>query len=196
MLGGIKLLKELIDKNRTYRRFYQNERMNMETLRELVDYARISSSGANRQPLKYIISNDEKKNQLIFSNLKWAGYLKDWDGPVVGERPSAYIIVLIDTTISKNPMWDHGIASTNILLGATEKGYGGCMVASINKEQVIKELHIPEHYEILMVIALGKPREEVILYEIGNGDDIKYWRDEKQTHHVPKRKLHDVILDL
>ncbi len=194
--GRFHMIKDLVSKNRTYRRFYQEEKLSMETLKELVDYARLAPTGMNQQALKYILVNTEEKNEKIFSHLKWAGYLSDWDGPKDGEKPSAYVIMLQDKTIGKNIFWDHGLASAYILLGAVEKGYGGCTIASVNKVEVKEEFKISDDYEILMVLALGKPKEEVVLYEMEPGDDIRYWRDEKMIHHVPKRKLKDIILDI
>lgn len=190
------MIKELIMKNRTYRRFYQEVEIEQSILEELIDLARLSSSGANLQPLKYVISNSKEKNQLIFQHLKWAGYLTNWVGPVEGERPSAYIVILADKEISKNVLWDHGIACQSILLGACEKGLGGCMFGSVNREGLKSDLNIPEQYEPLLVIALGKPKETVVLEECKSSDDIKYWRDEKEVHHVPKRRLEDVILKI
>ncbi|MDD3169248.1 MAG: nitroreductase family protein, partial [Eubacteriales bacterium] len=118
------MIKELIRKNRTCRRFYQNEEISKETLYELIDLARLSASGGNLQPLKYIISFRQEENDKIFPYLKWAGYFKDWDGPAEGEKPSAYIVITGDKEISSNYFWDHGIACQSILLGACEKGLG------------------------------------------------------------------------
>jgi nitroreductase len=190
------MIRELIEKNRTYRRFYQDVKINKETLEELIDLARLSSSGANLQPLKYILSYEEEKNNLIFPHLRWAGYLKDWDGPKEGERPSAYIVMLCDKEISTNCFWDHGIACQSILLGACEKGLGGCMFGSIDRQGLIKALNIPDRYELLLVIALGKPKEKVVIEDMKDPKNVKYWRDENGVHHVPKRKLQDLILDL
>ena len=50
------MLYELIQKNRSYRRFYQQERISRETMTRLVDYGRLSASGANKQAIKYYIS--------------------------------------------------------------------------------------------------------------------------------------------
>lgn len=190
------MLKDLITKNRSYRRFYQEVKIDHNILEELIDLARLSPSGANLQPLKYIISNKPEKNEVIFQDLKWAGYLKDWDGPKEGEKPSAYIVILGDNDISKNFMCNHGIASQSILLGATEKGLGGCILGAINRDDLKNKLNIPDNYEILLVIALGKPKETVVLEELKDNGSIKYWRDENNVHHVPKRKLEDIILDL
>ncbi|MBN1805790.1 MAG: nitroreductase family protein [Sedimentisphaerales bacterium] len=189
------MIKELILKNRTYRRFHQEISVKEQTLRELVDLARLSASGANLQPLKYILSCEPSKNALIFPHLGWAGYLKDWDGPSEGERPAAYIIILNDTRISKSAGCDHGIAAQSILLGATEKGLGGCMIGTIQKQKLSKALEIPSRYEILLVLALGNPKEQVIIENIDTTGDIKYFRDSNGKHHVPKRALDDIILD-
>jgi nitroreductase len=160
----------------------------------VVDLARLSASGANLQPLKYILSCDPEKNDLVFPHLSWAGYLEDWDAPPEGERPSAYIIILGDKSIKPSFGCDHGIAAQSILLGATEMGLGGCIIGSIQREKLRKALGFPYDYEVLLVIALGKPKERVVLEEVGPEGSIKYWRDEEGTHHVPKRALNDIIL--
>jgi nitroreductase len=187
------MIGDLIIKNRSYRRFYQDEAISVETLRELVDLARLSPSSANRQPLKYLLSCTPETNAAIFPTLAWAGYLKDWPGPNEGERPSAYVVILGDTKISNNFV-DQGIALQSILLGATERGLGGCTIASIQREQLRQALGIEPRYEILLVLALGKPREKVVIEMVGPDGDIKYWRDAQGTHHVPKRSLDEIIL--
>ena len=188
------MIRDLVLKNRSYRRFYQDTPVSIDTLRELVDLARLSASASNKQPLKYILSCDPQRNALVFQNLAWAGYLKSWPGPEEGERPSAYIIILGDKTITQSFGCDHGIAAQSILLGATEKGLGGCIIGSVRKGDLSQALAIPAEYEILLVIALGKPRETVVLDTVGAGGDIKYWRDEQGVHHVPKRSLAEIVV--
>jgi nitroreductase len=159
-----------------------------------VDLARLSASAANLQPLKYLLSCDPEKNALIFRHLAWAAYLKDWGGPAPGERPGAYIVILGDTAISHTFGCDHGIAAQSILLGAREKGLAGCMIGLIKREELRQALSIPIQYEILLVIALGKPREQAVIDEVGPNGDIKYWRDSAGVHHVPKRSLQELIV--
>jgi nitroreductase len=187
-------LKDLILTNRSYRRFEQNFSISRETLLKFINLARLSPSAGNKQPLRYFISYDSDKNSRIFPSLLWAAYLKDWPGPAEGERPAAYIVILGDTRISPTIFCDHGIAAQSILLGAVEKGLGGCIIASIKKDFLRKELDIPEHLEIMLVIALGKPREKIQLEEVKHDGDIKYWRDDQGVHHVPKRSLEEIIL--
>jgi nitroreductase len=190
------VLRELIRKNRSYRRFYEDIPVSLDTLRELVDLARLSASAANAQPLKFALICDPITNMQVFESLAWAAYLKEWDGPAAGERPSAYIIILGDKTIRQVFGIDPGIAAQSILLGAAELGLGGCILASIKKDALRATLHIPEQFEILFVIALGTPREQVVLDDVGPGGNIEYWRDEAGVHHVPKRSLADVIVNL
>lgn len=187
------MIKDMIKKTRTYRRFYENVQVTEKDLHELIELARLSGSGANLQSLRYIVSKDDNKNNRIFKHLKWAGYLKDWNGPEEGERPSAYIVMVHDTSISKGYFWDHGIAAQSIMLGATEKNLGGCMFGAINKKGLKEDLNIDDRYDVVMVIALGKPKEIVVLDEVRD-NDIKYWRDEDGVHHVPKRGLDDLII--
>lgn len=190
------MFKELITKNRSYRRFFEEETVSKETLLDLVDNARLSASGANMQPLKYFISFEKEVNEKIFPTLGWAGYLKDWDGPEPGERPSAYIIILQDKNIKMVAGVDHGIAAQSILLGAVDKGLGGCIIGNIERSKLMGNLNIPGDYEILLVVALGKAKEVVAIEEIDEGGDVRYWRDENQVHHVPKRKLAGIVLQL
>jgi len=187
------MLKDLILKNRSYRRFYQIAKITDLQLREWVDLARNSASARNAQPLKYILCTDESINAEVFETLSWAGYLTSWPGPDEGERPSAYIIMLFDTAIPGNYLCDDGIATQSILLGAVEAGFGGCIIYSVNRKRLREILDLSEQYEIIQVLALGKPKEIVVLEEMKNGE-VKYWRDEDQVHHVPKRSLQEIII--
>ena len=187
------MLEELVKRNRSYRRFNQDDRIELKLLRDLVGLARHCASSANRQPLKYVLTVDPDTNQKVFETLKWAGYLKEWDGPAEGERPAAYIVILGDTRIHKTFSVDHGIAAQTILLGATEAGFGGCMVASIDQLKLKQILTIPEHLMVLLVVTLGKPVEEVVVESVGSDGKIEYYRDPDGVHHVPKR-THDELI--
>jgi nitroreductase len=187
------MLLDIVTKTRSYRRFHEDQPVSLESLRELVNLARLTSCGRNIQALKYLVCCDRSTNAAIFPTLAWAGYLRDWDGPVEGERPAAYIVILGDKTLSQAFSVDQGLALQSIMLGATEKGLGGCIIGSVQREKLRQVLEIPEQFELLHVIALGVPKETVVVDEIGPDGDIKYWRDAEQVHHVPKRRLADLI---
>lgn len=160
----------------------------------MIDAARLSGSGRNAQQLKYYISYEKENNNKIFPQLSWAGYISDWAGPMPGERPSAYLVQLHDTTLGNNYYCDDGIAAQSILLTAVEQGLGGCIIASVKKDALSNMLQLPDHLKIIQVIALGLPIEQVVIEEIQNGD-IKYWRDENDVHHVPKRSLDELVIN-
>ncbi len=190
------MFHDLVRRCRTVRRFHGDRPVADGALRDLVDLARLTASAANKQPLRYLLSSEADRNVLIFPHLKWAGYLADWDGPVPGERPTGYVVLLADTEVSATARWDDAIAAWTIALGAAERGLGSCIIAAFDRVGLSAALDIPERYQPLLVVAIGDPLEEVVIEEIGEGGDIRYWRDEDRIHRVPKRRLEDVILDL
>lgn len=193
---------DYIRKNRSCRRFVQNEKIGALELESMIEAARLSPSAANRQPLKYILCRDAGSvmGREIFECLAWAAYLKDWPGPSEGERPAAYVIMLHDKTIHQNLLCDPGLALQSMLLQAVFLGYAGCIFASVNRPRLQQYLSLPDNYEILYVVALGKPAETIVLEKINPdlpaGENIKYWRDAQGVHHVPKRSLEDLIINL
>ncbi len=189
------MIKDIALKSRSYRRFYEEEGILYDTLKELVDIARYVPSTVNSQPLKFKLVNDREENEKVFSTLAWAGLLKDWSGPEKGERPAAYIIILDDLAIGKNKHLDVGITAQTIMLGAADMGLGGCMFGSIQKENLASLLDIDtEKYSIELVLALGKPKETVEIVNIGENGSTAYYRDENGVHYVPKRSLDDLII--
>jgi nitroreductase len=188
-------LHDLVLKNRSYRRFQQDQKIERAVLEALVDLGRLSASAANLQPLKYMLSCDVETNATIFPHLAWAGHLKEWAGPCEGERPAAYIVISGDTDISKNFGCDHGIAAQSILLGAAEIGIGGCMISSVKRQELAEALQISGRYEILLVLALGIPGETVELVSVPPDGSTKYYRDTDGVHYVPKRSLSEIILN-
>ncbi|MHC4599479.1 MAG: nitroreductase family protein [Planctomycetota bacterium] len=189
------MLKDLVEKNRSVRRFRQEEKLDLAALRELTELARLCPSGANHQPLRFLLSADPETNGRIFPHLRWAGYLKDWAGPAEAERPTAYVIILGDTAVAKAFGVDHGIAAQTLMLGAAERGFAGCMIGSIDRDGLRQALALPDRYTILLALALGKQAERVVIEDVGPEGDIKYWRDAEGIHHVPKRTLEDLILE-
>lgn len=185
---------DLVTRNRSYRRFDESRRIGRNELLKLVNYARLAPSAANRQALRYRLVYDPLECAKIFPKLRWAAYLKDWNGPEYSQRPAAYIIMLAPLKPNSSLFIDTGIAAQSILLGATEQGLGGCMIASADKETIHADFQLPETLEIVLVIALGVPAEKVVIDVQRDPDAVEYWRDEEGVHHVPKRSLEELIL--
>lgn len=187
------MLRNLLQKNRSYRRFDQDVRIPETDLTELVELTRWCASGRNAQALKYVVVSSEAECESVFGTLAWAGYLTEWPGPEVGERPTAYLIQVLDTNIVENCLCDDGIQAQTILLGAVEKGYGGCIIKAFKNEPLREILQLREHLKIMYVIALGKPKEQIEVVEMKDGD-FKYWRNTEGRHFVPKRPLNELIV--
>lgn len=188
------MLKDLLKKNRSYRRFYNDKKITRDQLKELIELARLTPSAANLQPLKYILVSEEEMNKKVYETLNWAGYLKDWDGPIEGERPAGYIIMLRDKSITQKQSVDEGISAQTICLGAVEQGLGCCIIASINRTKLTENLNIDHNFDIALVIALGYPKENVIIEDAKEDGSIKYYRDNKGNHYVPKRSVNELII--
>lgn len=189
------LLKELVLSSRSYRKFDHSTTISMRTLEELVELARLCPSAANKQPLRFILSTSPADNDAIFASLKWAAYLTDWKGPAPEEQPSAYIIMINTAKDWDFAKFDLGITAQTMLLGAVEKGLGGCMLGAIDREKLRAHFSVNPEFEISLVLALGKPVEDVRIVDVPQDGSIKYYRDEAGTHYVPKRNQEELIID-
>ncbi len=186
------MLYDLVFKSRSCRRFDESVRVSREALVSLCELARYTPSAANLQPCKFRLVTLPEECAMVLSETRWGGYIKD-GFPAEGERPTGYIIILNDSTISKGAPTDVGIIAQTMFLGATEKGLGGCMIASFNNENLKEQLSIPGHLDVALVLALGKPVETIVIDDIEDGN-VKYWRDENRVHHVPKRSMTELII--
>ncbi|MEN6407548.1 MAG: nitroreductase family protein [Thermoguttaceae bacterium] len=188
-------VRDLLARNRSFRRFEENRRLDRSTLIELVELSRLCPSGGNRQPLRFMIASQPGETARVFPCLRWAALLKDWGGPTPGQRPAAYVLILRDPRIAGTFELDAGIVAQSLLLAAVEHGWGGCLVGSIDRDQLRTAMHVPTELEIVLVIALGHPAETVMLEEAKGPDDIAYWRDAAGVHHVPKRPMAQVLIE-
>lgn len=186
------MFKDLVKSARSYRRFDQNKKISTDDLMDIVDTSRYTASGGNLQPLRYKLINDEETCAKVFGMLKWAAYYKDWEGPLDGQKPAAYIVVCGES--GKNTSTEEGIRSETMVLAAMEKGIGSCILANIDRQGLKESLNLPQLYEAKLVIALGYPAEKVVTDEIPADGDVKYYRDSEDVHHTPKIALKDQLI--
>ncbi len=189
------MLNELLRNNRSYRSFDESVKIPEEALLGFIDNARISSATMNLQPLKYRIVTRDDEVSAVLANTRWAAAL-DIKLPPEGHAPTAFIIVCHDNGVTPfKPIFlkDVGICSEIIMLSAAEAGYGGCMIGSADTERIKEILSLPEALAPQLVLALGKPDETVVLEDAEDGN-VKYYRDENNIHHAPKRTLEDIIV--
>lgn len=183
------MIYEKIVSRRTVRKYVQKD-VPKEVLSRCVDAARLSPSGANLQPLKYVIVDDHDLLREVFSTLSWAGYLPDYQ-PSEAEMPRAYIIILLDKKIRGNPGHDAGIAAMSISMVAYDRGLGSCILGAVDRKQLRDVLDLSDDLEIVLVVALGYPAEKPVADKVKDGN-IRYWLDENGVLHVPKRDLADI----
>ncbi len=187
-------IEHLAHTTRSYRRFRENFPVTPSLMEKWVDNTRYCASTKNLQPLRYRMVADAETNAKVFDTLAWAGYLTDWDGPEAGERPTGYIVMAVDTNLCspKACQIDVGICAQTIMLAATEEGFGGCMIMSFKKAELKEALSIPENLEPVLVLALGRPIEDIRIVDMKDGD-YKYYRDADMVHYVPKRSLESIL---
>ncbi len=189
-----RFIEHLSRTTRSFRRFRESYPVTETLMTQWIDNARVTASAANKQPLRYRIVTDSDQCARIFETLSWAASLPDWDEPEEGERPTGYIVMAVDSKVLKGQLWrfDAGIAAQTIMLASTEEGFGGCIILTFDHKRVKEILNMPDDLEPVLVLALGRPIEDIRLVD-AEGDDTTYYRDENQVHFVPKRRLEDIM---
>lgn len=193
------MINDLVRRTRTVRRFQEKKQIDPALVLDLIDLARLGGSARNGQVLRYMVVTGENLRGQLFPLLGWAGYLRDWPGPAPGERPPAYIVCMLDMEVLRGAdteaHFDLGIATQNLLLGAAEQGLFGCRIGAFSPGAVHRLLALDDRFKVLLVLALGYPAETVVLEEVGPDGDIRYWHDDQGVHHVPKRRLADILIE-
>lgn len=192
------MLKDLVLKDRSYRGYHEERKVTRDELIDMVDDARLTASGGNKQPLKYYISTDKEEVEAILATTKWAAALPELHLPKPGTHPTAFVIILQDSDIQPNmqaAMIDIGITAQTITLSATEKGLGCLMIRNFGLKPLTEVLGLSENLVPVLVIAIGAPAEKIELVPVPENGDVNYYRDENGTHYVPKRALEDIVLE-
>ena len=176
---------------RTIRKFTQ-EPIPKQILTRIADAARLSPTANNRQPLRFLVVNDPKLCEQVFPCTHWARSLGPEGTPGEGERPTAYILILVEKEL-ESPWIAHdvGAAAQTIMLAAQNHRIGTCWMASIDRDAIGELLHIPWKYRLDTLISIGYPAERSV-YEDEQGD-VTYYKDGQGIMHIPKRRLTDIL---
>ncbi len=183
----------LVKEARSCRRFLEADRLGLDAIYWLIDCARIAPCARNAQVLRFMAGESKAACEAIFTQTRWAGALK-WDGPIAGERPTAYIAILTPEKCGKLVHMDVGIAAQTIQLAAQSKGIGCCMHASFSPKECAEIFEVPEGLEIALILGLGIEKERRVLADMPQDGSFGYWRDDDGVHFVPKRPLSEVLL--
>ena len=188
-------LNELTLASRSTRSFDQSRPITEEVLRELIDLTRACPAAMNLQVLKYRMVFETAEVSALLEKTRWAAALSQ-KMPPEGHEPSGFIVICHDVSLAEmRPIFqiDVGIVAQTMMLGACERGFGGCIIGSAKPEEVSALLSLPSHLVPTLILGLGTPDETVILTDAKDGE-VKYYRDENNVHHVPKRPLEELII--
>lgn len=189
---------DLVKKSRSYRGYDETRRITREELTDFVDCARFAPSSVNRQPFRYYLAYEREQLDKIQPLTGWARALPEKKLPYPGKRPTAFVVICQDTALDSDLnryQRDVGIVAQTMLLAAAERELGGVMIGNFNPEKLSEALELPENIVPMLIVAFGRPDEEIVLTEIAEGESVKYYRDENDVHYVPKRRLEDVIFN-
>ena len=192
------MFKDLVTRSRSYRGYDSSRKISREELLSFIDCARLIPTGANRQPLRYYLAWEQEQLDLIQPLTRWAAALPERHLPDPDKRPTAFIVICVETEWMPNPaacQKDVGIAAQTILLAAADTGLGGLMIANFDAKKLSEALELPDHLVPQLVLALGKPTETIVLTEAEPGGSLNYYRDEQDIHYVPKRRLDDLLIN-
>ena len=191
------MIKDLVVKSRSYRGYDESRKVSREELLELVDCARFAPSSVNGQPFRYLMVYEKEKVDRLQALTGWARALPDLKLPHPGKCPTAFIVICQNTEWDDNLnryLRDVGAVAQTMLLAAAEKDLGGIMIGNFSPERVAQAMDLPETIVPMLIVAIGRPDEKIVLTEIENGQSTKYYRDEQDVHYVPKRKLEDIVI--
>ncbi len=195
---GGKMIRDLAVKNRSYRAYDRSRRISREEMVELVDLTRYVASTVNDQPLKYYIATEEEDVKKVQKLTLWAKGLPDLELPFPGTEPVAFVVICIDQDLKvgeRNYLRDVGAVAQTMLLAAVEKGLGGIMIGSIMKGSLKELFKMPQNIEPNLVVAFGKPAEDIVLTDVKDGSTKYYRSPDNKTHYVPKRSLDDILMN-
>lgn len=185
---------KLVEAARTCRRFDEASPLTPKDLDWLLGCARLAPSARNAQVIRYVTVLRGKTLDSLFGMTRWAGALPDWDGPEPGERPTAFIAMLLPDGHDRLAMVDAGIACQTVQLAAASRGMGCCIIQSFDHAAADALLQIPSGMHAFLLLALGVAREKRVACAAAPEMSLAYWRDAAGVHHVPKLALDQLVL--
>jgi nitroreductase len=160
-------LTEAIKNRRAVRNFTDHYVTDAE-LREVLAAARLAPSWANTQVWEFIVVREQELIKQVVDT-----YSATNPARACSTASSALIVACAKTGVSGCKegrestkyhewfMFDLGLAVQNLCLKAHELGLGTVVVGSMNHDMCKKLLMLPEGYEAVAVIPIGKPASPV-----------------------------------
>ena len=149
-------LKEIITKRRSVRA-YEDKPVPEESLRNILEAARLAPSARNNQSWKFVVVREDKRRQELTQAA---------DREFVAEAPVVIAAVATDPErimACEVPSYavDLSIAVTHMILAAVDEGLGTCWLGAFSQQRVKEILKIPGKYRVVALLTLGFPRGEI-----------------------------------
>lgn len=175
-------INTLLRKNRSHRGYNSSYEVSLEELTKIIAVNTLTGSTKNQQILRFKpLTGEDAKNFNAY--IKLGGMLPELHLPLKGTEPNSFIIVCTKEPENKWTYMDLGISVQSMLLKAVSMGLNGICIGSFNKEEAKKLL--PDGYEPLIVVAIGKGIEKIELVPVNEGESVAYYRKDG-VHYVPK----------
>lgn len=145
----------------SYRGTYENSPVPREDLQKILEAGLAAPSGCNKQTTKLIAVDDPN----ILGKLKEIAEL-----PWADSAPAAVVVMTERVFAYRDKCFsiqDYSAAIQNVLLGIVALGYEGCWVeghitdADAKGKQMAEVLGVPEKYELVCYIPMGKAAEDL-----------------------------------
>ncbi|HML47474.1 MAG TPA: nitroreductase family protein [Clostridia bacterium] len=185
-------MQEIIRARRSIRRFERTPVPEAAML-DILEAARLSPTGSNAQPLRFIGIRSADLCEKLFAHLRWAGHLPDGSAsPTAETQPAAYVVLLVDKNIRAQSDNDAGAAAMSMMLSAQAHGVASCWLGAVDRAKIAALLDLDaERFQVHTVIALGYPAQTSRAVPM-DGENVKYYLEAPDKLCVPKRKPEDV----
>lgn len=148
-------------------RIYSEEPVSREMLIRLVDVARLSPSGCNAQPWRFIIVDETEARRKVTEAL----YDGELTGCPWGDKVPAFILICEDEAHLMPGVGEHygsqhfaqmdiGMAAMALCCEAASIGLGTCMIGTMSQEKLRKAFDIPAERIVRLIITVGHPARE------------------------------------
>jgi nitroreductase len=166
-------------------RAFSTENVDQETIKRIMEAARLAPSCGNKQPWRFLVLSEESALKKGFKALSGGNY---W------AKHSAFLVFGItkrdlDCQMPDGreyALFDTGMAVENMMLQAVREGLTAHPMAGYNPSTVVEEFGLPEGYEVVVAIAFGYPGDGDYL-----GDKHKALENEPQI-----RKKYDEVITM
>jgi nitroreductase len=146
---------ELVN-NRYACRSYRPQPVEEDKLLRVLEAVRLSPSGSNRQPWKFVVVHNEEVKQRLVRACAGQGFIAI--APVVIAGVGLMPERMMSCGVPGDPV-DLAIALTHLSLAATAEGLATCWIGAFSQDGVREVLGVPQTAKVVELMTLGYPAD-------------------------------------